>query len=89
MRGNFRMNILHISDLHFGEPYLPAVGEAGKPLRPVTGGGDRPMFAHLKLRAAPIDANALDTSPAIAARSRRDLRTGLHPPGEPRARLGP
>ena len=25
------------------------------------------MFAHLKLRAAPIDANALDTSPAIEA----------------------
>ena len=45
---------------------LPAVREAGKPLRPVTGSGERPMFAHLKLRAAPIDANALDTSPTIA-----------------------
>ena len=25
------------------------------------------MFAHLKLRAAPIDANALDASPTIAS----------------------
>jgi hypothetical protein len=46
---------------------LPAVREAGRPLRLDTGDDERPMFAHLKLRAAPIDANALDTSPTIKA----------------------
>ncbi len=47
---------------------FPAVREVGKPLR-LTDAGDaaRPMFAHLKLRANPIDANALDTSPTIGA----------------------
>ena len=29
---------------------LPAVREAGRPLRAGTGDHDRPMFAHLKLR---------------------------------------
>jgi hypothetical protein len=29
------------------------------------------IFAHLKLRAEPIEANALDNSPAIRALSRR------------------
>jgi len=43
---------------------LPAVREAGRPLRVATADDERPVFAHLKLRAAPIDANALDTSPA-------------------------
>ena len=46
---------------------LPAVREAGRPLRLDTRDGERPMFAHLKLRGAPIDANALDMSPTIAA----------------------
>lgn len=46
---------------------LPAFGEAGRPLRAGTGDDDRPMFAHLKLRAAPIDAHALGMSPTIKA----------------------
>jgi hypothetical protein len=46
---------------------LPARHAAGTPLRPDTGDSERPMFAHLKLRAAPIDANALDTSASIKA----------------------
>ncbi len=47
---------------------FPAVREAGKPLRLMDVGGDaRPMFAHLKLRAGPIEANALDASPTIEA----------------------
>jgi hypothetical protein len=44
---------------------FPGIQGAGRPLR-VNMGGERPIFAHLKLRAAPIDANALDTSPTIA-----------------------
>lgn len=46
--------------------HFPAVREPGGPLRAETGDEERPIFAHLKLRAAPIDANALDTTPAIA-----------------------
>lgn len=46
---------------------FPAVRRAGEPLRLGAGGGARPMFAHLKLRAGPIGANALDTSPTIKA----------------------
>jgi hypothetical protein len=46
---------------------LPAVRQTDKPLRLDTGDSERPMFAHLKLRAAPIGANALDTSPTMAA----------------------
>jgi hypothetical protein len=53
---------------------FPAVQDAGRVLR-VNMGGERPIFAHLKLRAAPIDANALDTSPTIArARLSVDLQ---------------
>jgi hypothetical protein len=44
---------------------FPAVQDAGRALR-VNMGGERPIFAHLKLRAAPLAANALDTSPTIA-----------------------
>jgi hypothetical protein len=45
---------------------IPANREAGQPLRPMGAGGEaRPFFAHLKLRADPIDAHALDTSPTI------------------------
>ena len=40
---------------------------AGRPLRLVDMEEDRPIFAHLKLRAEPIAANALDTSPTITA----------------------
>ena len=47
---------------------FPAVGTAGEPLRLAgAGAGTRPMFAHLKLRAASIDANALHTSPTVRA----------------------
>ena len=47
---------------------LPAVRRAGRPLRLMSGGdAARPTFAHLKLRANPIEANALDTSPTIRA----------------------
>ncbi|HEY5618609.1 MAG TPA: DUF2272 domain-containing protein [Vicinamibacterales bacterium] len=67
---------------------LPAVRESGRPLRPATGGGERPMFAHLKLRAAPIDANALDASPTIAAPSRRDALPAAQHPRKPGAQLG-
>ena len=50
---------------------LPGVRESGKPLRPAIGDAERPIFAHLKLRAAPIEPNALDASPTIAG-PRRD-----------------
>ena len=44
---------------------LPAARGPGGPLRPV--GGLRPMFAHLKLRAASIEANALHHTPTMRA----------------------
>ncbi|MDP6579117.1 MAG: DUF2272 domain-containing protein [Vicinamibacterales bacterium] len=45
---------------------LPAASaEPGQNLRP--SGGARPMFAHLKLRAEPIDGDALDGSPTMTA----------------------
>jgi hypothetical protein len=50
---------------------LPAIRETGKAMRADTGNDERPMFAHLKLRAAAIDMNALDTSPTVAALARR------------------
>ena len=47
---------------------LPAIRGAGKPLRLMDVGiNARPLFAHLKLRAGPIDADALDLSPTIKA----------------------
>jgi hypothetical protein len=46
---------------------FPAILDPGKPLRLDTGGGERPMFAHLKLRAASVDAKAIETSPTIRA----------------------
>lgn len=55
---------------------LPAEREAAGPVRLATGDRERPMFAHLKLRAAPVDANALDMSPAITA-SRCAVRSGM------------
>jgi hypothetical protein len=45
---------------------LRAYDESGKPLRFVDmEESTRPIFAHLKLRAEPIDVNALDTTPTI------------------------
>lgn len=44
---------------------LPAAREPGKHLRPV--GGARPLFAHLKLRAAPIGADAFERTPTMRA----------------------
>jgi hypothetical protein len=47
---------------------LPAVRESDKHLRPKDVGEEaRPFFAHLKLQADSIDANALDSSPTIKA----------------------
>ena len=45
---------------------LPAVQQAGRPLRPLTGNGTRPIFAHLKLQGAPVGPNGLDTNLTIA-----------------------
>jgi hypothetical protein len=42
---------------------LPAVNERGT-LRP-RNATSRPVFAHLKLRAEPIEATAFDTSPTL------------------------
>ena len=44
---------------------LPAARAPGKHLHPV--GGARRMFAHLKLRAAPIEADALGRTPTMRA----------------------
>ena len=44
-----------------------ATREAGKPLRLIDMEEARPIFAHLKLRADTIEANALDASPTIKA----------------------
>ncbi len=44
---------------------LPAARDPGKDLRPVA--GSRRMFAHLKLRAEPIEEDALDLSPTMQA----------------------
>jgi hypothetical protein len=46
---------------------LPAVRDSGRPLRPYTGDDERPLFAHLKLRAAPIASDALAASPTLKA----------------------
>jgi hypothetical protein len=67
---------------------IPAVRDSGRPLRPANGNSERPMFAHLKLRAPSIDANALDTSPTIVARSRRDGVPIAPPPRKPGTQLG-
>ncbi len=44
---------------------LPAARGQGGALHPV--GGARPLFAHLKLRAAPIEADAFDRAPTMRA----------------------
>jgi hypothetical protein len=51
---------------------LPVVRE-GTRLRVHNGSTTRPIFVHLKLRAAPIEANALDTSPTMGSRVERRL----------------
>ena len=48
-----------------GLKLMPAVREPDVGLRPE--GGTRRMFAHLKLRAEPIEADALDRSPTMQA----------------------
>jgi hypothetical protein len=51
-----------------GLKLLPAQRTAGKPLRVVDPDEDsRPIFVHLKLRADPIEPDALHTSVAIKA----------------------
>jgi hypothetical protein len=49
---------------------FPTVRTPGKTLRPVNISGiddERPLFAHLKLRAPSVEANALDNTPTIKA----------------------
>ena len=49
---------------------IPAIRQSGTGLRPIDESmidGARTVFAHLKLRANPIEANALDNSPTIKA----------------------
>jgi hypothetical protein len=46
---------------------LPAYRTSGGLLRPDTGDDERPIFAHLTLRAAPIAPNALDASLTLKA----------------------
>ena len=58
---------------------LPAVRFPGQALRPMDQSmipGGRTVFAHLKLRADPIEADALDNSPTIKALGERDTASG-------------
>ena len=66
---------------------LPGVREVRKPLRPATGDDERPIFAHLKLRAAPIEANALDASPTISLPHGNGVAAAQQP-RKPAAQLG-
>jgi hypothetical protein len=53
----------------------PAVRSQGGPMRPEDQSmipGGRAVFAHLKLRAAPVEVDALDNSPTIQALGNRD-----------------
>lgn len=52
---------------------LPAEQSPGRPLRVFDPDEDRPIFAHLRLRAAPIDADALGTSVTMRAPRVREL----------------
>jgi hypothetical protein len=52
---------------------LPAEHEPGKPLRVIDPDEERPVFAHLRLRAAPIDADALTTSATFRAPRMQEL----------------
>jgi hypothetical protein len=58
---------------------LSGVREPGKPLRPAVGDAERPIFAHLKLRAAPIEPNAVDASPTIGLPRRDRVATARQP----------
>lgn len=51
---------------------LPVVRE-GTRVRVHNGSTTRPIFVHLKLKASPIESNALDTSPTMEARVERRL----------------
>ncbi len=58
---------------------LPAVRYPGEALRPMDQSmipGGRAVFAHLKLRADPIEADALDNSPTIKALGEQDTASG-------------
>ena len=48
---------------------FPITRAPGVPVRVANLDEERPMFAHLKLRAAPIAAAALDSSPTVTRRS--------------------
>ena len=50
-----------------------ATRAAGKPLRLIDMEEARPIFAHLKLRADPIEANAFDASPTVKAFAREEV----------------
>jgi hypothetical protein len=68
---------------------LPAMQEPGRPLRPMDRSmieGARSIFAHLVLRADPIDALALDASATIEALP-CSLTARVGPPAGPDARL--
>ncbi|MCH7660350.1 MAG: DUF2272 domain-containing protein [Euryarchaeota archaeon] len=61
---------------------LPAVQEDGQHLRPVDQtmiDGARTVFAHLKLRADPVEANVLDNSPTIQALANLRAKTETAP----------
>lgn len=57
---------------------LPAVREAGRPLRLDASDDERPVFAHLKLRAAPIDPKALDASPTMSSSAGAPRAAGIY-----------
>jgi hypothetical protein len=52
---------------------LPAERQPGRPLRVFDPDEDRPIFAHLRLRAKPIDDDALTTSATLRAPHLREL----------------
>ena len=52
---------------------LPAEHQPGKPLRVFDPDEDRPIFAHLRLRAKPIDNDALATSATLRTPHLREL----------------
>ncbi len=67
VRGSVRLKLL---------PAVRVRGEALRPLDQSTIPGGRTVFAHLKLRADPIEANALDNSPTLKALGERDAASG-------------
>lgn len=53
-----------------------AVSDGAVGLRPVVPNPGRPLFAHLKLRAAPVELDAMDRSPTIQALTCADAFSG-------------